>query len=104
MTKGYRLPARFILHAVGPVWQGGGANEATLLASCYRGALELARRHELKSVAFPAISTGIYGYPKVEAATVAVTTVRAHSAPLPQSVVFCCFDAETAGIYRRLVG
>lgn len=69
-----------------------------------QGALELARRHELKSLAFPAISTGIYGYPEVEAATVAVTTVKSHSAALSQSVIFCCFDAETAGIHRRLVG
>ncbi|MBK1868566.1 O-acetyl-ADP-ribose deacetylase [Taklimakanibacter albus] len=100
MTKGYRLPARFILHAVGPVWQGGGANEAELLASCYRKALALAVRHEIKSVAFPAISTGIYGYPKGEAADVAVTTVKAHLAPLPQLVIFCCFDEETAALYR----
>ncbi len=103
MTKGYRLPARFILHAVGPVWQGGGAGEAELLASCYRGALALAVRHELKSVAFPAISTGIYGYPKPEAAEVAVTTVKAHLAPLPQLVIFCCFDEETATLYRALL-
>lgn len=103
MTKGYRLPARFILHAVGPVWQGGGAGEAELLASCYRNALALAVRHALKSVAFPAISTGIYGYPKVEAAEVAVTTVKAHAAAAPQLVIFCCFDAETAGIYRGLL-
>ena len=103
MTKGYRLPARFILHAVGPVWQGGGAGEAELLASCYRKALALAVRHELKSVAFPAISTGIYGYPKGEAAAIAVTTVKAHAAEAPQLVIFCCFDAETAEIYRRLL-
>lgn len=103
MTKGYRLPARFILHAVGPVWQGGGANEAELLASCYRKALALAVRHELKSVAFPAISTGIYGYPKPEAAEVAVTTVKAHLAPAPQLVIFCCFDEETAALYRALL-
>jgi O-acetyl-ADP-ribose deacetylase (regulator of RNase III) len=103
MTKGYRLPARFILHAVGPVWQGGGANEAELLASCYREALALAVRHELKSVAFPAISTGIYGYPKGEAARIAVATARAHQAPLPERIVFCCFDAETAGLYRALL-
>jgi O-acetyl-ADP-ribose deacetylase len=103
MTQGYRLPARFILHAVGPVWQGGGAGEAELLASCYRKALALAVRHELKSVAFPAISTGIYGYPKGEAAKIAVATVRAHEAPLPERIVFCCFDAETAGLYRALL-
>lgn len=103
MTKGYRLPARFILHAVGPVWQGGGAEEAELLAACYRKALALAQSHGLESIAFPAISTGIYGYPKAEAAKIAVTTVRAHPAPLPQLVIFCCFDAETAGLYRKLL-
>lgn len=103
MTKGYRLQARFILHAVGPVWQGGGANEAELLASCYRKALALAVRHELKSVAFPAISIGIYGYPKPKAAEVAVTTVKTHLAPAPQLVIFCCFDEETAALYRALL-
>jgi O-acetyl-ADP-ribose deacetylase (regulator of RNase III) len=103
MTKGYRLPARFILHAVGPVWQGGGANEAELLASCYRKALALAVRHELKSVAFPAISTGIYRYPKDEAAKIAVATAQAHQPTLPERIVFCCFDTETAGLYRKLL-
>lgn len=103
MTLGYRLPARFVLHAVGPVWQGGGAGEAELLASCYRKALLLAERHNLKSLAFPAISTGIYGYPKAEAAGIAVATVRAHQAPVPERVIFCCFDAETAGLYRELL-
>ncbi|QIG47483.1 O-acetyl-ADP-ribose deacetylase [Nordella sp. HKS 07] len=103
MTKGYRLSARFVLHAVGPVWQGGGAGEAELLAACYRNALALAERHKLKSIAFPAISTGIYGYPKAAAAGIAVTTVRAHQAALPERVIFCCFDAETAGLYRELL-
>lgn len=103
MTKGYRLPARFIIHTVGPVWQGGGAGEAELLASCYHNTLALAQLHDLKSVAFPAISTGIYGYPKAEAAKIAVTTVRAHQAHLPQLVIFCCYDAETAGLYRQLL-
>lgn len=103
MTRGYRLPARFILHAVGPVWQGGGSGEAELLASCYRKALALAERHDLKSIAFPAISTGIYGYPKAAAAEIAVTTVRTHQGPLPQLVIFCCFDAETADLYRQLL-
>lgn len=103
LTKGYRLPARFVLHAVGPVWQGGGAGEAELLASCYRNALALAERHELRTIAFPAISTGIYGYPKASAAGIAVATVSAHQAALPERVIFCCFDAETAGLYRELL-
>src|SRR5437867_4346275 len=67
ITKGYRLPAGYVIHAVGPVWRGGGHGEADLLASCYRRALELAEKHELTSLAFPAISTGIYGYPKQDA-------------------------------------
>src|SRR5688572_13360729 len=72
MTKGYRLRARFVIHTVGPVWQGGGSGEADLLASCYRRSLGLAAEHRLSSLAFPAISTGIYGYPKAEAAEIAV--------------------------------
>jgi len=105
MTKGYRLPARFIIHTVGPVWQGGGAQEAELLTSCYRNALALAARHQLSSIAFPAISTGIYGYPKLEAAQIAVTTAKAHLAEesCPKKVIFCCFDAETAELYRELL-
>lgn len=105
LTQGYRLPARFVLHAVGPVWQGGGAGEAELLAACYRNALALAKRHDLASVAFPAISTGIYGYPKGQAAEIAVATVRAHLvlASLPERVIFCCFDQETAGLYREIL-
>lgn len=105
MTKGYRLPAHFIIHAVGPVWQGGTANESALLESCYRNSLKLADEHELRSIAFPAISTGIYGYPKAEAARVAVSAVQKHlkKALFPAHVIFCCFDEETAGHYRRLL-
>jgi O-acetyl-ADP-ribose deacetylase (regulator of RNase III) len=105
MTKGYRLPARFVIHAVGPVWQGGTANEAALLESCYRNALKLASEHELRSIAFPAISTGIYGYPKAEAAQIAVAAVQKHlkTALFPAHVIFCCFDDETASHYRRLL-
>ena len=102
ITKGYRLPARHIIHTVGPVWQGGGKGEADLLASCYRRALELAREHRCSSVAFPAISTGIYGYPKNEAAQVAVSTVVAllRRNDVLETVVFCCFDEGTAELYR----
>jgi len=105
MTKGYRLPARFVIHTAGPVWQGGGSGEADLLASCYRKSLELAVRHGLSSVAFPAISTGIYGYPKAEAAAIAVSAVRRHlaAAPYPARVIFCCFDDDTAALYRDLL-
>jgi O-acetyl-ADP-ribose deacetylase (regulator of RNase III) len=105
MTKGYRLPARFVIHPVGPVWQGGGSGEAGLLANCYRQSLALAQAHSLAAVAFPAISTGIYGYPKPEAARIAVAAVKEHlaAAPFPTRVIFCCFDADTAALYRGLL-
>jgi O-acetyl-ADP-ribose deacetylase (regulator of RNase III) len=106
MTKGYRLPARFVIHTVGPVWQGGGSGEADLLRSCYEKSLALAARHKLSSVAFPAISTGIYGYPKSAAAQVAVSAVRNHmkKVPFPAHVIFCCFDDDTAALYQRFLG
>ena len=93
LTRGYKLPARFVIHAVGPVWQGGGHGEDDLLASCYRRALELAEAHGLESVAFPAISTGVYAFPKARAARIALRTMddflRNH--PLPREVVAVCF-------------
>jgi len=105
ITKGHRLPARYVIHAVGPVWRGGGHREAELLAGCYRRALELAEEHKLASLAFPAISTGIYGYPKQEAARVALGTVREALAGAPgvSRVIFCCFDVGTAERYRALI-
>jgi O-acetyl-ADP-ribose deacetylase (regulator of RNase III) len=105
ITKGYRLRARYVIHAVGPMWHGGDRREAKLLASCYRRSLELAEEHAVISIAFPAISTGIYGYPKREAAQVAVDTVREILPRMPSvmQVIFCCFDEETAGIYRELI-
>ncbi len=99
MTRGYRLPAKHIIHAVGPVWQGGGAGEAELLASCYRTALDLAAAHRLASIAFPAISTGIYAFPADRAARIAVGTVAAEVAATPlgvTQVVFCCFAQSAA--------
>lgn len=97
ITAGYRLPAAHVIHTVGPVWQGGGENEPALLASCYRRSLELARDRRCTSVAFPAISTGIYGYPKDQAAEIAVRTVAAFldGSDLPDRVVFVGFDAAT---------
>lgn len=103
LTKGYDLPARFVIHTVGPVWHGGGANEDALLASCYRNALELAAAHGLSSIAFPAISTGIYGFPAERAAPIAVrevTRVLAHDARLDK-VIFCCFNEHSADLHRQ---
>jgi O-acetyl-ADP-ribose deacetylase (regulator of RNase III) len=98
ITRGYRLPARHVIHAVGPVWHGGGSNEDALLASCYRTALDLAAEHELASIAFPAISTGIYGFPADRAARIAVGTVAAalQSPRVVTRVVFCCFADAAA--------
>lgn len=99
ITRGYRLKARHVIHAVGPVWNGGGKNEEALLASCYRTALDLAAAHRLASIAYPAISTGIYRFPADRAARIAVGTVAAEVAAQPRGltrVVFCCFSAESA--------
>jgi O-acetyl-ADP-ribose deacetylase len=103
ITKGYRLPARHVVHTVGPVWRGGSRDEPERLASCYRRSLELAAEHGCRTVAFPAISTGVYGYPKGEAAEVAVRTVFSFLAAndLPQSVIFCAFDEMSAELHRR---
>lgn len=102
ITPGFRLAARFVIHAVGPVWRGGGEGEAELLASCYRRSLELAAEHSLRSIAFPAISTGIYGYPLREAAEIAVRTVREVGGV--SEVFFACFGAEALRTYRDLLG
>jgi O-acetyl-ADP-ribose deacetylase (regulator of RNase III) len=106
ITGGHRLPARFVIHTVGPVWQGGDRGEPALLASCYRRSLELAAERGLRSIAFPCISTGVYGYPVERAAEVAVATVRtALQGPSPiESVAFCCFSAGDLGVYERLLG
>ena len=101
ITRGYRLKARHVIHAVGPVWHGGKSNEPELLARCYRNSLALAAQHGLKSIAFPAISTGIYGYPKEPATEIAVREVREHATI--DRVIFCCFDNATAELYRRAI-
>jgi O-acetyl-ADP-ribose deacetylase (regulator of RNase III) len=103
ITKGYHLPARFVIHAVGPVWHGGNQGEPELLASCYRRSLELAVAHDIATLAFPSISTGVYGYPIELAAHVAVTAVRdaISSAPRLHEVTFCCFSANDLATYER---
>jgi O-acetyl-ADP-ribose deacetylase (regulator of RNase III) len=103
ITKGYRLKARHVIHAVGPVWHGGTSNEDELLASCYRTALSLAAAHHLRSIAFPAISTGVYRFPLDRAARIAVGSVVAElsgEASDVQRVVFCCFDHDAATHYE----
>lgn len=101
ITKGYRLLARFVIHTVGPIWQGGNDNEAALLASCYRNSLALAREHNLKSIAFPAISTGVYRFPPDRAARIAVSTSMAETkAGAPTHIIFCCFSEESAAHHR----
>ena len=99
ITAGYRLPARHVIHTVGPVWRGAGDEDA-LLAACYRNSLALAREHGLGSIAFPAISTGVYGFPPDRAAGIAVAAARAHRTGFAR-IVFACFDAATEALYRE---
>lgn len=103
LTVGYRLPARYVAHAVGPVWHGGNRGEPALLASCYERALDLAREVDADSIAFPAISTGVYRFPLEQAAQIAISTVATFLAasPIPESVVFCCFSAGDTEVYER---
>ena len=101
-TQGYRLPAKHVIHTVGPVWQDGNHKEDQLLASCYRSSLQLADQLGARSIAFPAISTGIYGFPKERAARIAVKEVLDYPGQV-ENVLFVCFDPQTAGIYRKLL-
>ena len=106
ITQGYLLPCRYIIHTPGPVWRGGHRNEAQLLASCYRNSLHLAVQHNLHSIAFPAISTGIYSYPAEEAARIAVDTVVEFLRTQPSEldlVLFVLYDQKTKGIYDRIL-
>lgn len=104
LTRGYRLPAKFVIHAVGPVWRGGSHDEPRLLASCYTRSIELAVAHGARTIAFPAISTGVYGYPIEEAARIAVTAIRSFG-PAEQldEIIFCCFSAGDLKVYERLL-
>ena len=107
ITQGHRLAARHVIHTVGPVWRGGHRGEAELLASCYRRSLEVARENNLRSVAFPSISTGAYGYPLDDAVAIAVRTVREFVDAQPsafEEIIFCCFSAWDLDAYSRLLG
>jgi O-acetyl-ADP-ribose deacetylase (regulator of RNase III) len=106
ITAGHHLPARHVIHTVGPVYRGGDNGEPDLLASCYRNSLQLAHDLGLSSIAFPNISTGVYGYPKVQAARIAIDTVQKFilENDLPEDVVFCVFDIENQRIYSQLLG
>jgi len=105
LTRGYRLKARHVIHCVGPVWQGGTHGEPEALASCYRNALQLAVQHGLESIAFPAISTGIYGYPIEEATRIAVREGRASEKAHPGlRIVFCCFSKANSDTYKKILG
>jgi O-acetyl-ADP-ribose deacetylase len=105
LTRGYRLPAKYVIHTVGPVWDGGAYGEAGLLASCYRRCLEVAAAAGVRSLAFPGISTGVYGYPVAQAARIAVHTVRtevARARPVSE-VTFCCFSEMDLEVYDRML-
>lgn len=105
LTPGFRLPARFVIHTVGPVWHGGGHGEPELLASCYRQSLQLAKAHGLTSIAFPCISTGVYGYPIEPAASIAIATAREElrDPGSLRELLFCCHSVGDAAVYRRLL-
>jgi O-acetyl-ADP-ribose deacetylase (regulator of RNase III) len=106
ITRGYRLPARHVIHVVGPVWNGGQRGEDELLASCYRRSIELCNEHNLTSIAFPAISTGVYRFPADRAANIAVsTTVKAlETRSAISRVIFCCFSKDSAALHERVLG
>jgi len=102
LTPGFRLPAKWIIHTVGPVWNGGHHGEAELLASCYRNSLQLAKQNNIRSIAFPGISTGVYGYPKEAAARIAISEMRKYE-PDFDEIIACCFSEADANRYRELL-
>lgn len=105
ITKGYRLPAKYVIHTVGPVWHGGTHNEAILLANCYKNSLALAVNYHIKTIAFPAISCGVYGYPIDQAAAIAVKTTQDFLSQHPEieHVYFCCFSAADKAVYDKIL-
>ena len=105
ITSAYKLPAKHVIHTVGPVWKGGNNNEIELLESCYKSSLEIAEEYKLQSIAFPNISTGIYAFPKEKAAEIAIKTVLALSAEFQhlKKIIFCCFDDENYDLYKKMI-
>ena len=104
ITPGFRLPAKYVIHTPGPVWHGGSNKEPELLRSCYLKSLELAAENGCKTIAFPCISTGVYGFPKDLAAEIALETVRSWDQDLPEQVIFCCFSEGDAALYKKKSG
>ena len=104
ITRGYSLPCHHVIHTVGPIWRGGGAGEVALLRACYVNSLDVAAQHGVKTIAFPCISTGVYGYPLREAAEIAVAAVRQHpAAAAMERIIFCCFSAADEAVYKTLI-
>jgi O-acetyl-ADP-ribose deacetylase (regulator of RNase III) len=103
ISPGFQLPTRYVIHTVGPVWQGGSRYEAKLLAACYRNSFELALQNGVRSIAFPSISTGVYGYPKESAARIALSIMRDYEARF-ERIIACCFSDADAELYRRVNG
>ncbi|MFH0866551.1 MAG: O-acetyl-ADP-ribose deacetylase [Bacteroidota bacterium] len=105
ITKGYKLPAKYVIHTVGPVWHGGKHNEEKLLKSCYRRCLEISVQNNIQSIAFPNISTGVYGFPKSQAASIAVKTINDFliSSDFLKEIIFVCFDEENYNLYNQLL-
>ena len=106
ITKGYRLPAKYVIHTVGPVWRGGNYNEDKLLRNCYFNSLKLAAEYNIKTIAFPSISTGIYGFPFERAAKIAVNTVNEflRNYECPEKIIFCCFSSADYQTYTQIIG
>ncbi len=102
ITPGFKLPAKYVIHTVGPVWHGGNSNESTLLANCYRNSLGLALKNGVKTIAFPSISTGAYGYPKEEAAKIAVSVMREYEKKF-EEIIACCFSVGDKALYEEIL-